>query len=275
MIIDSFLFFNEAELTELRIKYLNKIVDYFVVVEADITHQGTKKDWNFPKILKNNLKEFADKIQYHQLNINIDKIKNEESWIIGDVKGDDAWRIENFQRNYIKTACKKFSNEDILIISDVDEIPSKSKLNFIKSCDFKKIAPIALEQHLFHIDCNYLSLESWRGSIVTTVELCNTFSPHQFRRARNRISHFTDSGWSFSSFGGPSRVKEKLESIAHTEFNNEKYKNSEHIINCQKTGADLFHRKIKKKKVEKNFFPKDLLELMDENSIFYFGGKNK
>ena len=275
MIIDSFLFFNEAELTELRIKYLNKIVDYFVVVEADITHQGTKKDWNFPKILKNNLNEFADKIQYHQLNINIDKIKNEESWIIGDVKGDDAWRIENFQRNYIKTACKKFSNEDILIISDVDEIPSKSKLNFIKSCDFKKIAPIALEQHLFHIDCNYLSLESWRGSIVTTVELCNTFSPHQFRRARNRISHFTDSGWSFSSFGGPSRVKEKLESIAHTEFNNEKYKNSEHIINCQKTGADLFHRKIKKKKIEKNFFPKDLLELMDENSIFYFGGKNK
>ena len=275
MIIDSFLFFNETELTELRIRYLNKIIDYFVIVEANITHQGKKKEWNFPKILKNNLKEFADKIQYHQLNINIDKIKNEESWIIGDVKGDDAWRIENFQRNYIKTACKKFSNEDILIISDVDEIPSKSKLNFIKSCDFKKIAPIALEQHLFHIDCNYLSLESWRGSIVTTVELCNTFSPHQFRRARNRISHFTDSGWSFSSFGGPSRVKEKLESIAHTEFNNEKYKNSEHIINCQKTGADLFHRKIKKKKIEKNFFPKDLLELMDENSIFYFGGKNK
>ena len=226
-------------------------------------------------IFQKYLKEFADKIQYHQLNINLDKIKNEESWIIDDVKGDDAWRIENFQRNYIKTACKKFSNEDILIISDVDEIPSKSKLNFIKSCDFKKIAPIALEQHLFHVDCNYLSLESWRGSIVTTMQLCNAFSPHQFRRARNRISHFTDSGWSFSSFGGPSRVREKLESIAHTEFNNDKYKNPEHIVNCQKTGADSFHRKIKKKKIEKNFFPKDLLELMDQNPIFYFGKKDK
>ena len=149
------------------------------------------------------------------------------------------------------------------------------ELNFIKSCDFKKIAPIALEQHLFHVDCNYLSLESWRGSIVTTMQLCNAFSPHQFRRARNRISHFTDSGWSFSSFGGPSRVREKLESIAHTEFNNDKYKNPEHIVNCQKTGADLFHRKIKKKKIEKNFFPKDLLELMDQNPIFYFGKKDK
>ena len=46
MLIDSFLFFNETELAELRIKYLNNIVDYFVIVEADITHQGKKKDWN-------------------------------------------------------------------------------------------------------------------------------------------------------------------------------------------------------------------------------------
>ena len=136
MLIDSFLFFNETELVELRIKYLNKIVDYFVIVEADITHQGKKKDWNFPKILENNLKEFSSKIQYHQLNIDIDKIKNEESWIIDDIIGDDAHRVDNFQRNFIKTACKKFSNEDILIISDIDEIPSKQKLEFIKSCDF-------------------------------------------------------------------------------------------------------------------------------------------
>jgi len=133
MLIDSFLFFNETELVELRIKYLNKIVDYFVIVEADITHQGKKKDWNFPKILERNLKEFSSKIQYHQLNIVPEKIKNEESWIIDDIKGDDAWRIENFQRNYIKTACQKFSNEDILIISDIDEIPSKQKLEFITS----------------------------------------------------------------------------------------------------------------------------------------------
>ena len=144
MLIDSFLFFNESELVELRIKYLNKIVDHFVIVEADITHQGKKKAWNFPKILESSLKAFSNKIQYHQLNIDPEKIKNEESWIIDDIKGDDAWRIENFQRNYIKTACKKFSNEDILIISDIDEIPSKQKLDFIKSCDFKKIAPVAL-----------------------------------------------------------------------------------------------------------------------------------
>jgi len=271
MLIDTFLFFNEAELAELRIKYLEKIVDHFVIVEADITHQGKKKDWNFPKVLEKKLKKFSSKIQYHQLIIDPQKIKNEESWIIDNVKGDDAHRVDNFQRNYIKTACKNFSNDDILIISDVDEIPSMQKLEFIKSCDLKKIAPIAFEQYLFHVDCNFLRLESWRGSIVTTMKICNAYSPHQLRRARNRISHFTDAGWSFSSFGGPGRIKEKFEAFAHAEFNNDKFKNAEHIINCQKTGKDLFHRETQSKKINKTFFPKDLLKLMEENYSYYFG----
>ena len=271
MLIDAFIYFNEKELAELRIKYLDKVVDYFVVIEANITHQGKKKDWNFPKILESSLKDFSKKIKYHQIDIEIEKIKSEESWIIDDIKGDDAWRIENFQRNHIKKACQNFSDEDLLIISDVDEIPSKEKVQFIKASDFEKIAPIALEQHLFHIDCNFLKLESWRGSIATTIKICKKYSPHQLRRARNRISHFTDSGWSFSSFGGPNKIKEKLESIAHKELNYDKFKNAQHILNCQKTGADLFHRNVKVKKIDKNFFPKDLLKLMEENSLFYFG----
>ena len=271
MLIDSFQFFNERELVELRVKYLNEIVDYFVVIEADITHQGKKKDWNFPDILKNELKKFSKKIQYHQLKIDTEKIKNEESFIIEDLKGDDAWRIENFQRNYTKTVCKKFSDNDILIISDVDEIPSKEKLKFILSSDFEKISPIAMEQHLFHIDCNYLRKESWRGSIVTTIKICNAYSPHQFRRYRNKISHFTDSGWSFSSFGGAKKIKEKFEAFAHKEYNDDKFKSIEHIENCQKNGLDLFHRKVETVKVDKKFFPKDLLRLMEENSKFYFG----
>ena len=271
MLIDAFQFFNEKELVKLRIKYLNEIVDYFVVVEANVTHQGQKKNWNFPKILKDDLKEFSKKIQYHQLNIDMEKIKNEESFIIENLKGDDAHKLDNFQRNYIKIACKEFSNEDILVISDVDEIPSKQKLEFILSCDFSKIAPIALEQYLFHIDCNYLRLESWRGSIVTTMKICNAYSPHHFRRFRNRISHLTDSGWSFSSFGGPERIKEKFEAFAHKEYNNDKFKNTQHIIKCQSTGVDLFNRQVKSKKVEKNFFPKDLLKIMEENPSFYFG----
>ena len=271
MLIDTFIFFNEKELAELRIKYLNSVVDFYVVVEANITHQGKKKNWNFPNILKNNLKEFASKIQYHQLDIDIDKIKNENSWIIHGVKGDEAWRIENYQRNFIKDACKKFSGNDILIISDVDEIPSKKKLEFVLSCDFKQIAPIAFEQHLFHLDCNYLKQESWRGSILTTMQICNTYSPQELRNARNKISHLSDSGWSFSSFGSYEVIKEKFKAFAHKEYNNEKFINLQHIETCKKTGSDLFKRNIKTQKIKKSFFPKDLLKLMEENPTFYFG----
>ena len=271
MLIDAFTYFNEKELVELRLKYLNSVVDYFVVIESNITFTGEEKKWNFPEVLKNNLKEFSHKIQYHQLNIKLEEIKNEESWIIDDIKGDDFWRIENFQRNYIKKACKKFSSDDILMISDLDEIPSKKKINFILSSDFKKIVPVALEQYLFHLDCNFLRLESWRGSIVTTMEACNAQSPQKFRTLRNRISHIIDGGWSFSSFGGYERVKEKIESYAHSEHNNVKFKNPEHVAHCQRTGADLFHRNVKSRKVERNFFPKDLLILMEQNPTFYFG----
>ena len=271
MLIDAFTYFNEKELVELRLKYLNSIVDYFVVIESNITFTGKKKTWNFPEVLNKNLKEFSNKIQYYQLNIELDKIKNEESWIIDNIKGDDFWRIENFQRNYIKIVCKKFSDNDILIISDLDEIPSIKKLNFILSSDFKKIEPVAFEQHLFHLDCNFLRLESWRGSIVTTIKACNEHSPQKFRRLRNKITHFTDAGWSFSSFGGYERVKKKIESYAHSEHNNDKFKNPEHIAHCQQTGADLFHRKVQSKKVKRNFFPKDLLILMEQNPMFYFG----
>ena len=62
MIIDAFTFFNEKELVELRVKYLNDIVDCFLIVEADFTHTGKEKKRNFPEILNNSLKEFSENI---------------------------------------------------------------------------------------------------------------------------------------------------------------------------------------------------------------------
>ena len=57
MLIDAFTYFNEKELVELRLKYLNSIVDYFVVIESNITFTGKKKKWNFPSLLDKELKK--------------------------------------------------------------------------------------------------------------------------------------------------------------------------------------------------------------------------
>ena len=271
MIIDAFTFFNEKELVELRIKYLNDLIDYFVIVEADVTHTGKEKKWNFPSILDNELKEFSHKIKYHQMKIDLEKAEREKSPnYVGGTWGR-SFKADNMQRNYIKIACEKFSPDDIIIISDLDEIPSKEKISFIKSCDFKTVAPVAFDQALFYLNCKYLSLERWIGSVVVTKELIDKYDPQVFRDLKNRISCFTDAGWSFSSFGGVNRVKEKFAAFAHEEYNKTQYTNEAHIKKSSEFGIDLFYRDIKKKKIDKNFFPKDLLKLLEQNPNFYFG----
>ena len=271
MIVDAFTFFNEKELVELRVKYLSDIVDCFLIVEADHTHTGKKKNWNFPQVLNGKLKNYSSKIQYHQMKVNLEIAEAEKSPnYIGETLGR-SWRVETMQRNYLKKVYKKnLSEDDIIIISDLDEIPSKDKISFIKSSDFKTIAPVALGQSLFHLNCNYLDLEEWIGSVVITSQLIEKYEPQIFRDYKNRISHFSNGGWSFSSFGGVKRIKEKLEAFCHEEYNKEKYKSEEHFKKCIQTGEDLFNRKTNKKKVNKNFFPQDLLKLMEENLDFYF-----
>ena len=271
MIVDAFTFLNEKELVELRVKYLSQIVDCFLVIEADVTHTGKKKNWNFPELLKNNLKEFSHKIKYHQMKIDLKKAEAEKSPNYKGGTWGRSWRVESMQRNFIKEASENFSPNDTIVISDLDEIPSKNKLSFIKSCDFKVIAPVAFEQASFHLDCNFLELERWVGSLVVTKELINRYEPQTFRDLRKRISRITDAGWSFSSFGGIKRVKEKIESFCHEEYNKEKFKNETHLKTCIETGNDIFGRHVNKRRIDKNFFPRDLLKLMEENSTFYFG----
>jgi len=273
MIVDAFTFLNEKELVELRIKYLNDLIDYFVIIEADVTHTGKPKNWNFPNILNKELKEYSHKIQYHKMKLDLEKAEQEKSPnYVGGIRGR-SWKAENMQRNYIKKACEKFSSNDIIIISDMDEIPSREKVSFIKSCDFKTIAPVAFDQSLFHLNCKYLNLERWIGSIVVTKELIDKYEPQVFRDYKNRVSCFTNAGWSFSSFGGAKRVREKFEAFAHDEYNKNEYTNDDHIHKSAELGTDLFYRDIKKQKISKDFFPKDLLELMEENINFYFGSK--
>ena len=273
MIIDAFTFFNEKELVQLRIKYLNDVVDNFVIVEGNFTHTGKEKNWNFEDILSNELKDFSHKIKYHKMQIDLEKADREKSPNYINKKNGRSWKVESMQRNYIKQACEKFSSDDIIIISDLDEIPSKEKISFIKSSNFKTIAPVSFDQALFHLNCKYLSLEKWVGSVVVTKELIDKYEPQVFRDYKDRISCFKESGWSFSSFGGVRKIKEKFEAFVHQEYNKNEYTNEEHLTKSAELGTDMFYRDVKKKRVDKNFFPKDLLKLMEENPEFYFGSK--
>ena len=110
------------DLLEIRIKYLYDIVDYFIIIEADETHSGNSK----PFILKENIerfKQYEDKILLFSIKM---KSFNDSE--------DIAWKREGYQRDYIKTALKelKLKDTDLILISDLDEIPDKKALQNLK-----------------------------------------------------------------------------------------------------------------------------------------------
>ncbi len=122
-IIDCFTFFNELDLLEIRLKYLYDVVDHFVIIEADTSHGGNKK----PFIFQDNTDRFTpfkDKILYVPLKM---KFFEEEKGV--------AWKRENYQRNCIETGLRELdlNKNDLILISDLDEIPNKKILE-----DFKK-----------------------------------------------------------------------------------------------------------------------------------------
>ncbi len=109
---DCFMYYDEDLVLDIRLNTLDKFVDKFVIVEAKEDHQGNKKKLNF-KI--DQYKKFKDKIIYKVIENFPNNLSN--------------WERENFQRNFIQNGLNDASEDDFIIISDVDEIPNLSKIS--------------------------------------------------------------------------------------------------------------------------------------------------
>ena len=124
-IIDSFMFFDENMLLDLRLNILDKYVTKFIICEASYNHNGIKKKLNFDI---NNFSKFKSKIDYIVLNEqpkNLRKIQLNDS---DDIKKskilDNALIRENFQRNFSYKKLMEFESNDLILINDLDEIPN-------------------------------------------------------------------------------------------------------------------------------------------------------
>ena len=125
MIYDCFIFFNEIDLLDLRLNELDSVVDKFVIVESTETFSKKKKTLFFNEN-KERFSKFKDKI----IHIIVDD-SPELTKTSSDPGG--RWNIEHFQRNCIERGLVDCKPEDIILVSDVDEIPRKSS---IKKCNF-------------------------------------------------------------------------------------------------------------------------------------------
>ena len=118
-IIDCFMYFDEDHLLEIRLNTLYKYVNKFVIVEANLDHAGNPRQ---PLFSIKKFSDFKDKIQYILIK-DLPKHNNfyKKNW-------GPAWRRENLQRNALSKGYDDCDPNDLIMISDLDEIPNPEKI---------------------------------------------------------------------------------------------------------------------------------------------------
>lgn len=249
-IIDCFTFYNEYKMLLLRLTELYDVVDHFVIVEAKNTFVGNSKELNF----KNNIhlyQKFLDKIIY----IVVDNMPNT----------DNPWDNEKYQRSHIDTGIKKLNlnDEDIIIISDCDEIPNKKMLENIKNnnINISNEYLLGLDMDFYYYYLTYKQSNIWKKAKLLRYSLYNKLKTS----LRNDIitllenirvpivdKNITNAGWHFSYFGGIEMIKNKIKNFSHREHNN--YKVLCNIENNINKNNCIFNENLKFKyiKIEDN-----------------------
>ena len=250
-IFDCFIFNDENLILELRLNELYQKVDFFVIVEFGENHQGGFKG---KKINKNIISKYKDKIRYYY-------VKKFEKKLT-------SWQKENYQRNFLVKGLFDAQDEDIIIISDLDEIPNLKKIKFpkikneiiafkqinimykfnlardfnwigSKLCKYKKLkSPQWLRSLKFHKKYSYLRIDKF---------FSNTYT-HNFKIIKN-------GGWHFGWIRNINGILKKLESFAHIEFNNSRYKNIKYIKYCFDKNINFLNSNEKLKKISLKLLP--------------------
>lgn len=199
-IYDCFLFFNEFEILEIRLNELYDHVDYFVLVESGNMHRtGEKKPYYFEKE-KKRFSKFLDKIIH---------IKLEDT-----VETTDPWVRENWERNQIMRGLKNCSLEDLVLISDVDEIIPGSMINKLYKAS-KQEKMIGFRQRMYRWFLNRYVKDRWTAPVALRFKHLSDLTPQEAREQvrGERISTIWNGGWHFTSMGGYQKNQEKYYGI--------------------------------------------------------------
>ncbi len=217
MIYDCFTFYNELDLLEFRLAYVGPHVDRFVVVEANQTFTGVSRDYCFAR----NRARFAqwdDRIIYVQVD--------------GLPAGGSDWSREYFQRNAIERGLTDAAPDDIVLVSDVDEIPDVPAVLAGLGDD----QPYALEQIQCNLYLNYRQRE-WKKAVATRRRHM-TVSPNELRMLPEK-PRIKRAGWHFSYLMDAPKISEKLSVFSHQEVNTSQINNPQHIARAQRGATPL------------------------------------
>jgi beta-1,4-mannosyl-glycoprotein beta-1,4-N-acetylglucosaminyltransferase len=274
-------FCNEIDLLYLRLEILDPLVDYHIITESNITHSGISKPFNYednmeifkkfwPKIKYQKFSQFPKsyehldpdttdnellKLVYQKLNAHTHWPKNHNGY------GNDA-----IEKEIVLLQMGDCKPEDIIISSDLDEIPDPKSLKEVLD-NFEPDKVYNFKQRMFYYYLNIEKEDNWIGPTVMTFEKFKYGSVSDFRLHR-RDYLVNPGGWHWSYMGGVDKVKDKVEAINEYQFNVPIVKDNlkANIDNCLVNGHDLFYRPCKFWKVPINLenYPAYLVEHIDE-----------
>jgi beta-1,4-mannosyl-glycoprotein beta-1,4-N-acetylglucosaminyltransferase len=252
------MFFDEEMLLELRLNTLDKFVDKFVIVESAYTHSGKEKKLIFDINKYPKFKEKIDYIIVRDLPHGIEQIgKDDNNLEITNKEIMNALRRENFQRNTIKQGLINANDDDWIIISDLDEIPDLSNINF--NSINKKI--IFFKQKVFYYKLNLeLKTLRWIGSKACKKKYLK--SPQWLRNVKdkiypkwrldiifsekryNSVFFLENGGWHFSFVKKPEDIEKKLKSYLHHREYDLDPLGIENIKNLIKSKAVIYDHRV-------------------------------
>lgn len=247
-IIDSFIFYNEIDLLYYRLSIMDKYVDKFILVESTHTFTGQKKPLFYLEN-KNNFDKFNDKILHIIVNDMPYKYPNINYNL------NHQWENEYYQRNCIKKGIDTLINEnylndeDIILTSDVDEIPNPNILINAKNntLDYNrdKLNRLALDMYYYNLYYRIGEGSNWHGIKLFTFKAYKninlTFQQMRIWEHSNNVPVVNNGGWHLSYFGDINFIINKIGSYSHQEYNNENYLDKNTLIHKIKNGINLLN----------------------------------
>ena len=274
MIVDCFSFFNELDLLEIRLNVLSPHVDKFVLVEAAKTQSLRPKPFIFEEN-KERFKDFLDRIHHVKL--------EEEDCPKGDFKSlSSDWSMEHLQRNSVMKGLGSITmkKDDIVLISDLDEIPNLIKLGAnLEMIRSKRLTSFTQNTYSYFLNMKCYDVQDGnviekisRATLGITRSMLDIFHPQELWKLRDTTSgHLSPRGWHFSWLGGLEKIREKSLSCI------EPYDKS--IIPSKEGIEEIFNRRVFKEGFWNINEPEDdsviIKKLRDESALPQYVRDNK
>ena len=239
MVFDTFCFFNECDLLELRLNILDPYVDYFVLLESEETFSGHPK----PTYYLDNQERFA---KWHHKIIH---------GVTGKIEVENAFLRAAHQKDNLRKGLAHASDEDIVYFGDLDEIWTPQEITDDKVYNLRQL------NYSYYL--NNRSSEEWIGTIVGKWKTVKTKNLNYWRANHTNI---LDGGWHFSNIGGVEQIIKKIEAYDHQEYNLPIIK--DHLKQRMDLGVDYLGR-------EKDYWGKPFEFKIDESQWPIYLKENK